>query len=115
MAKEPRDRYQSAENSSPILSRSGPAQAFQNRRGGSLSGKRRILYAGAAVIAGIAAIVGLLYSPGHAEAIDTIAVLPFVNSSGDADTELLCDGLTEAVLEDLCGHLACGRSSHITR
>jgi TolB-like protein len=45
---------------------------------------------------------GVLFFPSRQEAIDTIAVLPVVNASGDAGIEYLCDGLTEAVLEDLC-------------
>ena len=35
------------------------------------------------------------------EAIDSIAVMPFVNVGGDADTEYLSDGITEALINSL--------------
>jgi TolB-like protein/Tfp pilus assembly protein PilF len=102
MAKEPGERYQSATELSADLESFKTGTELSDRTRKLPVRKRRMLYAGAAVIVGIAAIVWIFYSPENAGAIDTIAVLPFVNASGDADIEYLCDGLAEAVLEDLC-------------
>ena len=35
------------------------------------------------------------------QAIDSIAVLPFTNASNDPDTEYLCDGITESIMNSL--------------
>lgn len=47
----------------------------------------------------------ILIAPGGApqspRAIDSIAVLPFTNASNDPDTEYLCDGITESILNSL--------------
>ena len=40
-------------------------------------------------------------APRKAAALDSIAVLPFVNAGGDADTDYLCDGITESLINYL--------------
>jgi len=40
-------------------------------------------------------------TPPSSQAIDSIAVLPFTNASNDPDTEYLCDGITESIMNSL--------------
>jgi serine/threonine protein kinase/tetratricopeptide (TPR) repeat protein len=71
---------------------------FHNRRPWS----RYVLIGVAAVLLTVAAVfVGgdLLSSPG--EAIESLAVLPFENATGDEESEYLCDGLTESLISTL--------------
>ena len=60
-------------------------------------------------IIGVAAVLALaltaagsfIYLTGRGQQIDSMAVLPFVNGSGNPDTEYLTDGITETLINSL--------------
>jgi TolB-like protein len=64
--------------------------------------KRAILYAGTACFIILMAVIALSLFTGRAKAIDSIAVLPLENRTGDAAQEYYVDGITE----ELIGYLA---------
>jgi serine/threonine protein kinase/Tfp pilus assembly protein PilF len=55
----------------------------------------------AVVLLAAALFVGGKLMNSRGEAIESIAVLPFENGSGDAESEYLCDGLTESLINTL--------------
>jgi serine/threonine protein kinase len=71
-----------------------PNQTFQRR-------KLWVVLAACTAVIGLAA-VGIWYlRSGRRTQIDSLAVLPFTNVSGDANTDYLSDGITESLIDNL--------------
>jgi TolB-like protein len=64
--------------------------------------KRTILYASAAGLVIVIAVLALTLFTGHAETIDSIVVLPFENHTGDKEKEFFVDDATEDLIGQLC-------------
>ncbi|MBN1270630.1 MAG: protein kinase [Candidatus Aminicenantes bacterium] len=63
--------------------------------------KRAFLYGGAATLVISAVVLALLLFTGPAEAIDSIAVLPLENMTGDAEQQYFVDGVTDELIGQL--------------
>ncbi|MGD9344664.1 MAG: protein kinase [Candidatus Aminicenantes bacterium] len=63
--------------------------------------KRAILYAGATGLVIILAVLGLILLKGSPETIDSIAVLPLENLTGDTEKEIFVDVATEELIGQL--------------
>jgi serine/threonine protein kinase/Tfp pilus assembly protein PilF len=63
--------------------------------------KKAFLYTGAAVLVIILAIIGSILLKGPPETIDSIAVLPFENLTGNAEQEYFVDGVTDELIGEL--------------
>jgi serine/threonine protein kinase len=101
MAKERKDRYQSAaELISDLASyRAGTQLALKTRK--VISKRRRLVYAVLVVIVVAIALFGIFYKSMRGEVFDRVAVLPFHNLSKDSTQEYLADGMTEEVIARL--------------
>ena len=63
--------------------------------------KRQWLWVACIVAAALAAGAVLYLKSGKSSQIDSVAVLPFTNGGGDANTEYLSDGITESLIGSL--------------
>ena len=79
----------------PTVTESGPASAIQLN-------KRNVVVAVAALlIITLGATAYFYFTRERSAAINSIAILPFVNASGNADVEYLSDGMTESLITSL--------------
>ncbi|MDH3251602.1 MAG: tetratricopeptide repeat-containing serine/threonine-protein kinase [Ignavibacteria bacterium] len=106
LAKDPAHRYQNADDllrDLRHLTRSSGDRGTVTK--GALPSRRRkrVMYGAIAlgVLIAVVLAVELLQTGGSRES-HTLAVLPFVNESGDPDAEYLSDGITESLI----GHLS---------
>jgi eukaryotic-like serine/threonine-protein kinase len=109
LEKDRRMRYQSASELRTDLSRL--RRDTESNRASALAGKpthpsvhRRTAVwalAGAVVLLLIALAAWGLFARKHGPVIESLAVLPFANSSADPNTEYLSDGITESLINSL--------------
>ncbi len=102
LQKDKEDRYQSADEillDLEVLSGTGGKRVGLRR---FFMMRKRLMYAGA-LIAVLVVAVGVLLESGFWKevGIESIAVLPLENLSGDAEQEYLVDGIHEALITDL--------------
>jgi len=63
--------------------------------------KRLVVSALFLVVIALSAMLGYRYFGSNTKQIESIAVMPFVNESGNADVEYLSDGMTETLINSL--------------
>jgi TolB-like protein/Tfp pilus assembly protein PilF/predicted Ser/Thr protein kinase len=107
LEKDPEKRYQQIEelldDLKSISAGIVPEEIKVRLRKEKLRKRRKvILYVGAGGLVILAAVLILTLFPGRAEAIDSIAVLPLENLTGDVEQQNFVDGVTD----ELIGHIA---------
>jgi TolB-like protein/Tfp pilus assembly protein PilF len=64
--------------------------------------RKKVALMGGAVLATLLLVAGwFAFFRGRGEAIDSVAVLPFANASGDPSSEYLSDGISESIINSL--------------
>jgi len=99
-------RYQHADDLAADLKsirKSGEATATNRALGKSTSPKRKWAYliAGLAILAVALALTKVYFLKPAEEPLDSLAVLPLQNLSGDPEQEYFSDGMTEALITEL--------------
>jgi non-specific serine/threonine protein kinase len=68
---------------------------------GKINWKKIAIWGGAAILLALIIYAGLNLFTSRKEVIDSIAVLPFENVNADPNTDYLCDGITETIINKL--------------
>ena len=104
LGKDREERYQTARELLDDLKRlkrgEAPAASSTAKKESS-TGAVNLRNAAIALAALIAVIAGVVYFNKSDKAIESIAVLPFINADGNPETEYLADGVTESVINSL--------------
>ena len=81
----------------------GPTRVLPTQRPVNTSGlsKRYVAIAAAILIVSVLGVVGYRYLKSSSNQIESIAVMPFVNESGNQEVEYLSDGMTETLIKSL--------------
>lgn len=111
MEKDKEQRYQSADEllsalnnimeGLPTTERVIPRRKSSVERISRIKWRNYILYAGAAAVLILLIVIGISLFKGGGEVIESIAVLPLKNLSGDPEQEYFTDGMTEALISNL--------------
>jgi serine/threonine protein kinase/tetratricopeptide (TPR) repeat protein len=102
LAKSPKDRFQSARDVALALEdATGVAASGLARLPARRRSLRPALVAGIFVAVTLAVVAGIRFALVSRAAIDSLAVLPFANATGDPDAEYLGDGLSESLTNSL--------------
>jgi TolB-like protein/tetratricopeptide (TPR) repeat protein len=102
LAKSPKDRFQSARDVALALEDvTGVAASPSGRLPARRRPLRPAVVAAIVVAAALAAAAGIRFVLASRAAIDSLAVLPFANATGDPDAEYLGDGLSESLTNSL--------------
>lgn len=106
LEKNPEERFHSAHDVAIALKAFNTSKPLDLRetKVSRIPPKRLWLTSGFAILIGIALVIGLQFRKppaGRAQRIESIAVLPLNNLSGDPQQEYFADGMTEAFINEL--------------
>jgi len=108
LEKKPADRYQSMEelleDLRAIAEGLKPIRAKSRLFRGRILGVRKSVFLAASALILVFAALGLLTllsSPGRAEVFDSVAILPIINETGDAEREYFANSLTRQLNAEL--------------
>jgi len=106
LEKKPADRYQNMgellEDLRALAEGMKPLRAKTRLFRGRILGIKRVyFYAGLIVLAALIGLGLLMIIPSRGEVLDSLAVLPLVNYSGDPEQEYFADSLTDQLTADL--------------